>query len=127
MGEKGDIGSCPNCLSKMRLGMAPFKYHGSYIGLFEAYICDYCNRRYFTENAYKEIKQFPFSLKDTEVFSEEIKQTPITVFTIPILIERPKRKSTASSVPGRVIELIDLQISEESKEENQTAKNSVMS
>jgi len=53
--NKFNINKCPNCGSKMNLSKAPFFYHGSYIGLFEAYKCSFCHRVYFTERAYKEI------------------------------------------------------------------------
>ena len=55
--SEGNITECPNCGSRMELKEAPFRYHGSYIGNFEAYVCGVCHHIYFTENAKKEIME----------------------------------------------------------------------
>ncbi|MGC8726326.1 MAG: hypothetical protein ACP5RS_07145 [Thermoplasmata archaeon] len=69
-----NVNECPSCHKQMKKGMAPFHFHGKYIGLFEAYICDYCHRKFFTDGAYYEIMKFPTSLDD---FSDFIDQKPI--------------------------------------------------
>ena len=66
--SEGNITECPNCGSRMELKEAPFRYHGSYIGNFEAYVCGVCHHIYFTENAKKEIMEVPTSLEDFEPF-----------------------------------------------------------
>lgn len=60
----------------MTLTKAPYIYHGSYIGMFEAYTCKFCNRVYFTEDAYHEIMRVPTSLEDFAPFEE---QKPILI------------------------------------------------
>ena len=69
--SEGNITECPNCGSRMELKEAPFRYHGSYIGNFEAYVCGVCHHIYFTENAKKEIMEVPTSLEDFEPFIEQ--------------------------------------------------------
>lgn len=72
----GNINECPNCNFSMKLTKAPYIYHGSYIGLLEAYVCNFCNRVYFTENAYHEIMAVPTSLEDFKPFEEQV---PISI------------------------------------------------
>ncbi len=60
----GNVDECPYCHSEMRRGLAPFHFHGSYIGQFEAYICNFCHRVFFTERAYHEIMEVPTSADD---------------------------------------------------------------
>lgn len=67
----GDINECPNCGGTMKLKEAPFRYHGSYIGNFEAYVCGVCHHMYFTENARREIMEVPTSLEDFGPFIEQ--------------------------------------------------------
>ncbi len=78
--KKSNINECPYCGSIMELSEAPFIYHGSYLGLFEAYICHNCRRVYFTERAYREIMRVPISLEDFTQFEDQssINQTVIT-------------------------------------------------
>lgn len=68
---RANISECPNCQSGMKQVKAPFNYHGMYIGLFEAYVCDFCKRTYFTETAYKEILATPTSVEDFQPFVEQ--------------------------------------------------------
>ena len=65
-----NINKCPHCSSHMIKKLAPFYYHGTYIGLFKAYVCDFCKRKYFTEKAYKDIMATPTSLDDFLPFIE---------------------------------------------------------
>ena len=69
--SEGNITECPNCGGTMKLKEAPFSYHGSYIGNFEAYVCGVCHHIYFTENAKKEIMEVPTSLEDFGPFIEQ--------------------------------------------------------
>jgi hypothetical protein len=73
---RSNINECPNCHSNMTLTKAPYIYHGSYIGMFRAYTCNFCNRVYFTEDAYHEIMGVPTSLKD---FTPFVEQKPILI------------------------------------------------
>ena len=66
----GNINECPNCGGTMRLKNAPFRYHGDYIGNFEAFVCSICHHMYFTENAKDEIMAVPIELKDFGPFVE---------------------------------------------------------
>ncbi|MCL5889149.1 MAG: hypothetical protein M1597_04245 [Candidatus Thermoplasmatota archaeon] len=59
MGPNGDIETCPNCHSKMKKRMEPFRFHGSSLGKFEAYVCNLCGQTYFTEKAFKDIMEMP--------------------------------------------------------------------
>ena len=76
MVAKGNVHICPNCDSKMKKGEAPFRFRGSYFGHFEAYVCGYCKRNFFTEKAYAEIMEFPVRTSQNYVFSTEV-QMPV--------------------------------------------------
>jgi hypothetical protein len=78
---RGNINKCPNCLSDMTLSKEPYIYHGTYIGLFEAYTCSFCNRVYFTEKAFRDIMAVPTSLDDFQPFED---QPPISLKMEPI-------------------------------------------
>ncbi|MEM3861588.1 MAG: hypothetical protein QW203_03785 [Thermoplasmatales archaeon] len=52
--SKKDVNVCPHCSARMEKKLAPLKYHGMYIGRFDAYVCPRCHRTYFTEKAYHE-------------------------------------------------------------------------
>jgi hypothetical protein len=69
-----NLDECPYCHFKMKKGMAPFLFHGSYLGQFEAYICDFCHRNFFTEKAYREIMMVPTSLDDFTSFVDQENQ-----------------------------------------------------
>ncbi len=66
-----NINECPNCGCQMKKREAPFHYHGSYLGNFEALVCGVCHRVYFTENAKSEIMNVPTRLKDFGQFIEQ--------------------------------------------------------
>ncbi|MEM3845819.1 MAG: hypothetical protein QXU98_08970 [Candidatus Parvarchaeota archaeon] len=80
--SKGNVNVCPNCSSIMEKKLAPFKYHGMYIGMFDAYVCPVCHRTYFTEKAYKEIMDMPLDFDNYPGFSEEIKMPSIRSFSV---------------------------------------------
>ncbi len=82
-----NVSECPYCHSTMVLSKAPFLYHGSYIGLFEAYICNNCKRIYFTEKSYKEIMAVPISLEDFLPFEEEPAELSTLMLRLPSLLE----------------------------------------
>jgi hypothetical protein len=66
-----NINECPNCGCHMKKREAPFHYHGSYLGNFEALVCGVCHHVYFTENAKSEIMNVPTRLKDFGQFIEQ--------------------------------------------------------
>jgi len=67
---ESNISKCPYCHEEMVLKKAPYKYDGSYVGVFEAYVCNFCHRIYFTEDSLKEILELPISLSDFESWQE---------------------------------------------------------
>ena len=64
----GNINECPNCGGRMQFKNAPFRYHGDYIGNFEAFLCGVCHHFYFTENAKRDFMAVPTKLKDFGYF-----------------------------------------------------------
>ncbi len=88
---KLNINECPYCHSIMMLSKAPFLYHGSYIGLFEAYICHHCMRVYFTERAYEKIMRVPTSLEDFTPFEDQQSVNQISKATNLIVISNPSK------------------------------------
>ena len=119
MSSNGDIDKCPNCSFTMRKGNAPFKFHGSYVGKFEAYICGKCDRTYFTESAYKDIMGMPLNRDEAINFSEEVKMPPVTVVS-PVITYR-LRRAPSVNVKSKVNELDTFVLgSEESSEHKMT-------
>jgi hypothetical protein len=106
MGNKGNINVCPNCSSKMEKRLAPFKYHGMYIGKFDAYVCNFCHRTYFTEKTYKAVMDLPLNPDDYGDFSEEAYMPPVKSFSIFILLKRRKPQTSALMKEGGVLEAI---------------------
>lgn len=96
---RGNINECPNCHFNMTLTKAPYIYHGSYIGMFEAYTCNFCNRVYFTEDAYHEIMDVPTSLEDFTPFEA---QDPILMKQTEVLPPFLELKSESDSHKNRV-------------------------
>ncbi len=89
---------CPYCHSRLEKGLAPFHFHGSYLGQFEAYICDFCYRRFFTESAYHEIMEVPTSLDDfLEFGDQEITNTGV-LENPPIVLLESKSDSSGNKV-----------------------------
>jgi len=119
MSANGDIHKCPNCSFTMKKGKAPFKFHGSYVGKFEAYICDRCGRTYFTESAYKEIMGIPLNPDEAVNFSEEVQMPKVTVVS-PVVVYRT-RKAPSINIEVGVKKLDTLVLgSEESSEHKMT-------
>lgn len=123
MGSYGDIETCPNCSSKMKKGKAPFKFHGSYVGKFEAYICGLCGRTYFTERAYKEIMEMPLNSDEANNFSEEVDMPSVTVVSPSIIYK--SRKEPSMNIELKEYKKPDksftfVQLSEESSEHKRT-------
>lgn len=77
-----NLDECSYCHSKMRKKLSPFRFHGSYLGRFEAYHCSFCYRVFFTEKAYHEIMKVPTSLDDfigfvdQEVINNKVPEKP---------------------------------------------------
>lgn len=91
----GNIEKCPYCSSTMKKTKAPFKYHGSYIGKFDAYVCNECNRTYFTEKAYKEIMKLPLNPDEQNDFSDFVDMQPEIVISSPIIINKKESEPTS--------------------------------
>ena len=69
----------------MKKTKAPFKYHGSYIGKFDAYVCIRCRRTYFTEKAYNDIMQLPLNPEEQDNYSEvNYMPTEIIISSYPV-------------------------------------------
>lgn len=96
---RGNINECPYCHFQMTLSRAPYIYHGSYIGLFEAYKCHFCNRVYFTERAFRDIMAVPTSLEDFQPFETQIPSSFKRKESIPPFLEL---KSESDSKKNRI-------------------------
>ena len=94
--KKGNITTCPYCSSKMEKTKAPFRYHGSYIGKFDAYVCTNCKRIYFTEKTYNDIMQLPLNPEEQDNYSEPVNMPSVTVISVPIIITRKENEVTSS-------------------------------
>jgi hypothetical protein len=79
----------------MEMGTAPFRFHGSYVGKFEAYVCPRCKRVYFTENAYNDVMEIPLNPDEASDFSDEVLM-PMVRVTSPIVVYTPRRISSAN-------------------------------
>lgn len=106
MGNKGNINVCPNCSSRMEKRLAPFRYHGMYIGKFDAYVCNLCHRTYFTENTYKEVMALPLNPNDYGDFSEETHLPSVKSFSIFVLLKKRKPQTSALMKESEVLEAI---------------------
>jgi DNA-directed RNA polymerase subunit RPC12/RpoP len=100
--KKGNITTCPYCSSTMKKTEAPFKYHGSYIGKFDAYVCTNCKRVYFTEKAYKDIMQLPLNPDEQSNYSETVNMPSVTAISAPIVITRKENEVTSSPNPSQI-------------------------
>ena len=90
MGKKGNVDTCPHCSSKMKKGVSPFIYHGSFIGNFEAYVCHVCHHVYFTEKTYRDIMNLPLNPEESTDFSEEVMMPTVTSFNAVVIADRKK-------------------------------------
>ena len=101
MAVKGNIQTCPNCNFEMRKVFAPFKFHGSYVGKFEAYKCEQCHRVYFTKRTCREIMTIPLNPDEASNFSDENKLPTEKAFSPVIIANKKKTVSTVNigSVP----------------------------
>jgi len=107
MSKKGNVNICPHCSSEMEKKLVPFKYHGMYIGRFDAYVCSLCHRTYFTEKAYREIMDLPLDPKEYSDFSDEVKMPPIKSLSFFIILEKRKPQTTAIFEENGVLEAIN--------------------
>ena len=97
----GNVSECPNCGSQMSKKEAPFHYHGTYIGNFEAYVCGVCHHVYFTENAMEEIMNVPTKLEDFGQFIEQEIKIEIRNENSPKVINTTSRdKKTGNALEG---------------------------
>ena len=94
--KKGNITTCPYCSSTMEKTEAPFRYRGSYIGKFDAYVCSNCKRVYFTEKAYNDIMQLPLNPDEQDNYSETVNMPSVTAISVPIIITRKENEVTSS-------------------------------
>ncbi|MDA8054182.1 MAG: hypothetical protein M0Z77_00850 [Thermoplasmatales archaeon] len=106
MSKKGNVNICPNCSSRMERRLAPFKYHGMYIGRFDAYVCSFCHRTYFTEKTYKEVMDLPLNPDNYSDFSEEVNLPSVKSFSIFILLKKRKPQTSALIEENGVLEAI---------------------
>ncbi len=106
MGKKGNIDICPNCSSKMEKKLTPFKYHGTYIGRYDAYVCNLCHRIYFTEGAYNEIMDLPLNPDETREFSDETVTLGPKTLSVFIILVKKKPLTNAQRQEGALMEAI---------------------
>ena len=112
MVARGNVHICPNCDFKMKKGEAPYSFHGSYLGHFEAYVCGYCKRNFFTEKAYDEIVGIPVGDSEDLVFSTELKMPVMRTYSTFQVKMKQESRNTSTQLNKFPLEIVDLPIPE---------------